>query len=551
MTMGDGEKKKQPIILEGMAWKRRSGFGKYSNTVGVGSSWERRRFALTPSQLSYYTDESSKSITKEKPRGTLCILSERATITATYPGNSGQPAPYTIVIRTTDAISGSEGTKWKLCFDDRETQLIWLVALTDIVAEASVKEYNATVLTHEMDKSHHNSGGFHRLYEEGDVRLLDLVHGALLTGGAMKDKRKNKSLLLKKKDEQEGIEVVRRAKDVHIMDDNATFTSGEFTASTVTTSPVGTKVFFNDESRDNKQLPMEKLYQALLVVLLSLVYEKCAETSSSLLWQLVNVIILCICFAPTKSINDKKDGSTKVTANELIARHDDKLASSPERNSSASAKLPGSDDSTLYEDFPQKPLTKSMVGTELLKREGVPLSCMPSERFPKDGEPKVADLLDDEAKQTERLERPLTEDEMTAHLHERWAMSAPNVDLSGEWTLIADDTFKSEYDGYLKKLGFSGITRKVACSLIARTTELTKQSDNGRELFLKGTNPKGAWERTLTASGYPDFETHPERKEGEDYSHMKTSIKTADSEDVDAEVSYFLALLLRFVSDNS
>jgi len=134
-----------------------------------------------------------------------------------------------------------------------------------------------------------------------------------------------------------------------------------------------------------------------------------------------------------------------------------------------------------------------------------------------------------------RLEQ-LTGDEVASHLHQRWAISSPTVDLSGQsWTLIADPAFKTEYDAYLKSLGFSAITRRVACSLIARTTETTKQSDNGRELYLKGTNPKGAWERTLTASGFPDFETQPAQKEGEDYSHTRTSIKTADSEEVIAE----------------
>ena len=83
----------------------------------------------------------------------------------------------------------------------------------------------------------------------------------------------------------------------------------------------------------------------------------------------------------------------------------------------------------------------------------------------------------------------------------------------------------------------------MACSLIARTTEVTRQDANGRELYLKGTNPKGAWERTLTASGYPDFETHTERNEGEDYAHAKSIIKTADAEDVDAEVSLILIIL--------
>ena len=186
-------------------------------------------------------------------------------------------------------------------------------------------------------------------------------------------------------------------------------------------------------------------------------------------------------------------------------------------------------------------MTKSQLGTELMKAEGVPLSCMPSERFSSDKKKSnnSAELLEgwptDAPADDGRLHRPLNEDEMRAHKHERWAMSAPNVDLSGEWTLIADDSFKAEYDAYLKQLGFNGITRKVACSLIARTTEETKQIDNGRELYLKGTNPKGAWERTLTASGYPDFDVLADHVEGEDYNHHKTSIKTADSEDVDAE----------------
>ena len=100
------------------------------------------------------------------------------------------------------------------------------------------------------------------------------------------------------------------------------------------------------------------------------------------------------------------------------------------------------------------------------------------------------------------------------------------------WTLIADDSFKTEYDTYLKQLGFSRITRGVACSLISRTTEITKQSKGGRELYLKGINPKGAWERVLVSSGYPDFETDGKQK---DYTHLKTSIKTADAEDVEAE----------------
>lgn len=303
------------------------------------------------------------------------------------------------------------------------------------------------------------------------------------------------------------------------MDDNATFASGELWMSTATsntpvTTPSSTTAFFNDDqptNTENRHLPVERLYQALAVVAICLVYENWAQKSTSLLWQVVNAIILCICFYPSKSTNDKKERQSKGASND----------------SDATQSKTASPVKIVVSPF-NPAMTKSTIGTELLKAEEVPFSGMPSERF-SSKQPKRDD--DDTPL---RLD-PLTEDEMGAHLHERWAMSAPTVDLSGEWTLIADDAFKTEYDAYLKQLGFSGITRRVACSLIARTTEITKQSENGRGLYLKGTNPKGAWERTLTSSGYPDFETHSERKEGEDYSHAKTSIKTADSEDVDAE----------------
>ena len=128
--------------------------------------------------------------------------------------------------------------------------------------------------------------------------------------------------------------------------------------------------------------------------------------------------------------------------------------------------------------------------------------------------------------------QPLSTEEMESNIHERWAQSDPIVDLSGSWTLIADDTFKKEYDLYLSDLGFNRIIRSVACSLISRTKEITKQSDNGRELYIKSINPKGAWERTLTASGFPDFGTKSNQT---DYEHTKAKIKTAESEEVDAE----------------
>jgi len=258
----------------------------------------------------------------------------------------------------------------------------------------------------------------------------------------------------------------------------------------------------------------------MAVILVSIVYEKFAKKSSSPLSILINVIILCICFAPTKSNRPEKevvvDGESKAVKEEL-----DSTLDKPASLNETDATTTNTDDDNP-EVFESIPFTKSMVGTELMKAQGVPLSDIPSQSF--------HDVEEDTEDEEPKLHRPLTTDEMRAHAHERWAMSAPNVDLSGEWTLVADEKFKQEYDTYLKQLGFNGISRRVACSLIGRTTEVTKQYDNGRKLYLKGTNPKGAWERTLTASGYPDFQT-----EQDDFLHLKTSIKTADSEDVSAE----------------
>ena len=222
-----------------------------------------------------------------------------------------------IIVKTTDGISKSEVTKWKLCFDDRETQLIWLVALTDIVADASVKEYNANVLAAEQYK--HEHGGFHRLYEEGDGRLLDLVHNSLLSSGSSGNAAKIKrmsSLTTNKStrsSQRGGIEVVQHSTRVDIMDEDCSATC---TTTSTATSPVSsgpnTPKLFNDDSEggEGNQLTVEKLYQALSVVVVSILYERYAEKSSSFLWQVVNAVILYICFGDTikSKSTDEKEG---------------------------------------------------------------------------------------------------------------------------------------------------------------------------------------------------------------------------------------------------
>ena len=464
------------IILSGVAWKRRSGFGKYSTTVGAGPSWEKRHFILTSSRLTYFAINESTS------RGTLNILPERATITASYPGDTSQPTPFALTIRTTEL--GQESSKWKLCFDDRKTQLVWLIAVTDIVADESVKEYNAKVLAAEKGSTWggHGHGGFHRLYEEGDGKLFNLVRGVLLTSS--------------------GKELPKTQNDESAKNDGTKQQKSAF-AEAIEQFPAPNETYSSDNVVSDNSLPMDSLYQALAGVNFSILYLAATQDSNSFLviswWQvlvLMNAFIAYVVFSST----EKKSTTT----------------SKPDRPQQPKKAV----------SFDEKPVpmrkecsaTKSQVGAELLRAESVPLSHMPSVRIPtKTPSPESSE--------------PLSEKEMEAHLHERWAQSAPNVDLSGSWTLIADDEFKKEYDTYLTDLGFNRITRGVACSLISRTTEITKQSNNGRELYLKGTNPKGAWERTLVASGFPDFET----KLQADYSHMKMSIKTAESEEVQAE----------------
>jgi hypothetical protein len=61
----------------------------------------------------------------------------------------------------------------------------------------------------------------------------------------------------------------------------------------------------------------------------------------------------------------------------------------------------------------------------------------------------------------------------------------------------------------------------VALSIVGLTTEETIQRENGRILFIRGTNARGVWERTLIAS----TSENP----------VKTPIVTVDAEKVEAE----------------
>ena len=110
----------------------------------------------------------------------------------------------------------------------------------------------------------------------------------------------------------------------------------------------------------------------------------------------------------------------------------------------------------------------------------------------------------------------------------RWAVSAPDTDLSGNWKILVTDDFKEKYDQYLKRLGQPSLVRSVAVSIVEMTTEEVIQTDEGRSLCIKGKNLRGIWDRTLIASG-SDFDGKVEQE------HTRVPLVTADKEKVEAE----------------
>jgi bacterioferritin (cytochrome b1) len=110
---------------------------------------------------------------------------------------------------------------------------------------------------------------------------------------------------------------------------------------------------------------------------------------------------------------------------------------------------------------------------------------------------------------------------------DRWAIAAPGVDLSGEWTLVVNENFRKDYDEYLKQLGQPFIVRSVALTIIALTSEVTQQSEEGRNLLIRGTNARGIWKRTLVASGADS--------DNDEFTPVQVPIVTADDERVEAE----------------
>ena len=103
------------------------------------------------------------------------------------------------------------------------------------------------------------------------------------------------------------------------------------------------------------------------------------------------------------------------------------------------------------------------------------------------------------------------------------------VDFTGNWTLIVDESFKSEYDSYLRKLGQPILVRTVAMTVIGSTKEEAIQSEGGKQLYIRGMNVRGSWERTLEASETDVVGEGMHAVEG----HVLKPMVTADEEEVE------------------
>lgn len=126
-------------------------------------------------------------------------------------------------------------------------------------------------------------------------------------------------------------------------------------------------------------------------------------------------------------------------------------------------------------------------------------------------------------------------DEDAKPLVDRWAVSAPQIDLTGKWQLVVTDDFKVDYDAYLKKLGQKLLVREVALAVAGQTTEELVQMDHGRSLLLRSTNLRGTWTRTLVASGMEDNPDEDDQGNDQDYEPLIIPITSADAETVQAE----------------
>ena len=95
------------------------------------------------------------------PRGIMDIIKDEVSVFCSY-GHSGSPTPFSITIMnnstTTNkisktaasAVSSYDNTKWILTFLTQSDQMLWLSALSNVVMNHSVNDYNANLIKYSI-----------------------------------------------------------------------------------------------------------------------------------------------------------------------------------------------------------------------------------------------------------------------------------------------------------------------------------------------------------------------------------------------------------------
>ena len=113
----------------------------------------------------------------------------------------------------------------------------------------------------------------------------------------------------------------------------------------------------------------------------------------------------------------------------------------------------------------------------------------------------VAAEAEQQKQVTEAVIKPtVTSTSISSSTSRQRSSTTSTVDLTGNWTLLTDETFTSQYENYLRQLGQPMLVRTVAQTVIGSTKEETIQTDQGKMLYIRGMNVRGSWERTLQAS---------------------------------------------------
>ncbi|GAX23617.1 hypothetical protein FisN_12Hh189 [Fistulifera solaris] len=315
--------KPPPIRLSGLAWKRRGGMGKFSSTA----AWERRRIELQGNILLYYLRDASeetttgsdyisptKSLSADEdqspegivvtkratwleqaaqnwiagsddptaPRGYIDLVKEKATVQATT-GDSGCPSPFAISIK----VRGE--TKWKLCFDHHRSQMEWLVAITDIVVQNSVDQYNALLLQ-AADPAYQNETAVFRppSVEKPPSKDNDKSHRLWMTepysvssfNGGKNDAFDRDGA---EKSSSEGIDDSQRSRVAE---------------SEILVTPEINVALDSANSSDKWKIPEKHLFYVFGVINVSLIYARASSTSLEGFWYLVSLanlgIYLCL-----------------------------------------------------------------------------------------------------------------------------------------------------------------------------------------------------------------------------------------------------------------